>query len=402
LVKAVFDLKQNLYTEQQAIELLTKACTNAQKQLDNSDFKNIRGIYKNYVPKYPPRVPDPKNAPKTYTSMTPEERRQRLAESNAFLDRARTHSTTFIHPVFDPYYRLVPGLTLIGARTGEGKSTVASNLVHRFVKDNPLKSVLYISNEETSADVLNRIACIDCKIPFKNFRERSLEAELVKRVTERAEALTTGIEVVEKPEFDMTALEDVQGVLNAAVTMENVGLIVIDYLQTIHKSTSQPTLEEIRVSKEMGHFLREYGKQATFPLVAFAQLKPRSEAAEFSARIHNDRTMLHHAVAGIEVKPDFKTLRTEFVMQKLRFGDSQGKSVFLKFAFGRFEPLSDEQLKELGSGKAESAKSFASFEKAMNELRENDDPAERTTQTTPDPPQALTTHLKTAPVRESD
>ena len=344
LVKAAFDYKQNCYPKDVCIEQLTKAATNATRTLDKEDLFHIHDIYERRGQKYDARKPEEVTLP--YNRMTIDERSRALAESQAIQDEAILTSTTFISPEFDGHYRLMMGMTLVAACSGHGKSTSAAHLVHQFITDHPDREVLYVSNEEPAATVLNRIACIDIGLSFRDWRNNKMSQEAVARMKARATELVNQIEVVEKKTHDMTVLEDVQAVLQRASEIpSSVGLIVIDYLQTVHQSRLRPGMPEWEVSKKLGHFLKEYCKKITIPVVVFAQLKPRSESPDVSSRFCNDKTMYHHAVAVVEVKPDFDAFRTEFILHKLRFGSQQGKSVYLKMnTFGQIVPLTEEDL----------------------------------------------------------
>lgn len=54
IIKSLYDLKKNNYSQEEAIELLKEA--SPQKQLDDEDFRQIKDIYENRDVKYPPRT----------------------------------------------------------------------------------------------------------------------------------------------------------------------------------------------------------------------------------------------------------------------------------------------------------------------------------------------------------
>jgi hypothetical protein len=145
----------------------------------------------------------------------------------------------------------------------------------------------------------------------------------------------------------MTCIEDVKAVFETARnSTDSVRLVVLDYLQTIYRSKLRE-LKAWEVSKEFGFFLQEYGRKVTIPMVVFVQLKPTSQSPDFSERICNDKTVYHHAVTAIEIKPNFDNGLTEFKLHKDRFGQNQGKSVFVQFVDGRYEPVSTEEIERL-------------------------------------------------------
>lgn len=244
----------------------------------------------------------------------------------------------FIGSEFDGIYALTQGLILVAAKSGNAKSTTAANILAHFLESDKVGRAIVISNEESLESIYNRIACGMAKLPFIQYHKGELSQEKCEFIESSAEAIIRSgrVLVVDDGEWDMTILEDVQAVLEFAAK-QDVKLVIIDYLQTVNTSSQHPDWDSFRVSKELGFFLKNYGKRVTLPVVVFAQLKPQSESADIMSRFQNDRTIYNHAFDVIEVVPDFETRTTSFIIHKHRFGYAQGKTVTMYFNNGRYE-----------------------------------------------------------------
>lgn len=353
--KAGKDIMEQGYDFEEAITLLTKASTYSPQYLDKTDLHQLEDIYKT-PPKHPPRLKPPlppaARNPTTPLVVTPNsnmlgyqrsEPSARIAEAKE--DRLRKkiaamNGAPFLCSAFDGILKLDMGLYLIGACTGKGKSTTAANLIAHFFLNCPSKEVIVISNEETSSDIYGRVACILRNINFQDYRASRITAEQEANIGSFIDVLAKRIEIVDTTKWDMTCLEDVQAVLEkAGQEQERVGLVVVDYLQTITHSKNDPHMDPLQISKSMGNYLMTYGQSVTIPIAVFAQLKPKADTEEFSSRFQNDRTILNHAVAAIEIVPDFKRKITDFIIHKDRHGDAQGRIVPTRWVGGRFEKI---------------------------------------------------------------
>jgi len=232
------------------------------------------------------------------------------------------------------------GVTVIGGCTGKGKSTTSANLIADFHTRYPGRQALVITNEEVSADVLDRVACVKLGTDFYQYRDGAVPEEVDMRVAEEAEKLFDRIEVVSSSGVDMTCLEDVVEVLNYAASQENINLIAVDYLQTVTWSKERPELNAYEVSKRLGLFLKEYGRKVSIPVIIFAQIQPPPKSdgdwiPDFSSRVQGDKTFVNHCVMAIEILPDFETQTTKFYIHKDRFGATQGHSLDFNWKRGR-------------------------------------------------------------------
>lgn len=265
--------------------------------------------------------------------------RVQLDKDRALREKAQAQSMTFINDEAFTDFRLVQGLYLLGGVSGKGKSTAAANILAAYAEAQPKKKAYVITNEEMSDAVLGRVACIMLRYSYTAYHKRIMPHRERNEVDDLMNQLLDYLYVVNDPAYDMGCLEDVQAVLEYARETGDVGLVLIDYHQTIDSSREHPDWEGFRVHKSMGSYLKEYGRKVDVPVVNLVQLREEGESPGFKSRVENDRTIFNHAFAAIEVVPDFDTGTTTFKIYKDRFGDNPTSEVVMRFNRGRFEPI---------------------------------------------------------------
>lgn len=268
--------------------------------------------------------------PKTF-----EQRRSLYERDKALREAAMRNRVPFISPNFSQDFFLYQGLVLVGGVSGAGKSTTVANILTGYLEHSD-KSAFVISNEDSSETVYNRTACVMLRKNFNKFFNGHLSTYDQQLVYNKAMELVNRVEVVDDPAWDMTCVEDVKSVLEYAATSD-AGIIVIDYFQTVCSSRIDPDMDAVRVSKNFGFYLKEYGKRVGKPVIVFAQLRAKDgDHKEFKTRVENDRTIINHAFQAIEIQPDYAASRTTFIVQKNRFGLKQREEVTMKFDGGRY------------------------------------------------------------------
>jgi len=272
---------------------------------------------------------------RVYQQKSLEEQKERYRHARAVRDQIRRSRIPFISKAFLPGFFLCQGLVVVGAESGRAKSTTCANVLTGFLRSSD-KRALVISNEEATDAVFERVACGLLEINYTEFFRGSLGRETENRVRDCVEnEIIPRVEVVEDERYDMSYLEDVQSVLESAA-INKVGLVLIDYLQVITQSRTNPNWEAYQVSKALGLYLKDYGRGNSIPVVCFAQLHDQSKGPTMAARVQNDKTFYNHGFACIEVIPDFETLRTKFKVHKDRFFGHTGKEVECDFVGGRY------------------------------------------------------------------
>ena len=256
-------------------------------------------------------------------------------KSRALREEIRKKRIPFITPNFLPDFFLCQGMILVGGLSGKGKSTAAANVLAGYLKSNNNGTAIVITNEENTDSIYDRVSCILCGVSYVDFLHHKLKIDDESMVIDTSLELTKQIEVVEDEDWDMSYIEDVQSVLEHAAS-SGVGMVIIDYYQTINASRKDPHAESYMVLKRLGFYLKDYGRKYGIPVVVFAQLNPSGETSELQSRVQNDRTVFNHAFTVIEIVPDFETNLTTFIMHKDRFSNNSGREVIMKYDRGRY------------------------------------------------------------------
>lgn len=279
-----------------------------------------------------------------YERKTAEERLRQYRESKEIRTEIKKNRVPFISARFLRGLWLSQGLVVVGALSGRAKSTTASNVLAGFLKSDPEKTAIVISNEEATDAIYERTACILLEYNYSAYFGGNLGALEEAKIRQCVEnVLIPRVEVVEEGSFDMSYLEDVQAVLESAAR-DKVGIVVIDYLQIITQSRNNPSMESFKISKQLGLYLKDYGKKNGVPVVCFAQLNPESMGGTMQERVQNDKTFFNHGFLCVEVQPDFETLTTKFLVHKDRFFGFTGKEIIADFRGGRYVFQGDEDI----------------------------------------------------------
>lgn len=258
------------------------------------------------------------------------------ANNETLRKRAVSSSLPFITSEITDF-KLSQGLIIIAGKTGQGKSTTLANILAGFMETKaPGDKALVITNEESTASVYNRIACVMLRCSFKGFYNGTIPEAQAEAVSRVAYDLMDHIVVEEgNKQFDMTDSAHVKAALAYAAEGE-YKIALLDYIQTVTKDSEFPDKSAIEVSKELGFFLKDFGRKVAIPVIVFAQLHPTAEYPDFAQRIQNDRTIANHSFVNIEIVPDFENQTTKAIIHKNRFGlINQGQEYTFKFDGGR-------------------------------------------------------------------
>jgi len=336
---AAVDMKEQQYSFDEAISLLKKA--SPVLTLDSKDMSTIEGVFNRDV-KYAPRLPKTEIATIQGVFNLPD-----VVEEIASYDRdslvmedAKTRRVSFMNPCVDKIAYLEPGVTICGALTGTGKTTVALNVSYNFLKNEPVKKVVYISNEMSSSVVKDRVSCL---FLGKSFDYRYLSPEQKEIVRAKSRELSDRFTVVDQNAYDMTVVEEVYSVLEAIERRRgDVGLLIIDYLQTISVSKDPKVRGRYEASKRFGDLLLAYGKRNAPPVLAFAQLKTTKDSVDFTDRVEGDKTICNHSVLTAEIIRTKDTNQSKILFHKDRNGEATGKVAFFLYKNGLLVPQGDE------------------------------------------------------------
>lgn len=281
---------------------------------------------------------DPKNYGRKFKLPSIEEREGCYDQSCKEREMFEVNKQPFMYPGFtaEGDFWLSQGLTLVGARSGHSKSTTAAHILAGFIRYRSDTTALVISNEELTDAIIHRTACVLLGKSYMRFHNKDMGRAEAQEIKEVSRQILKRLVVVNDPAWDTTCLEDVQTILDSAPLI-GVNLVLLDYYQTITHCKANDELESFAVLKKFGRYIREYGMRCPVPVVVMCQLKPSGGSSiEFQDRVQNDKTIYNDAFNAVEIKPDFETRITEFIIHKQRFGVSQGAKVSLQFDRGRY------------------------------------------------------------------
>ncbi len=340
ILKAAMDLKEQGYSYNEATDLLEGATAHYLGYLDEHDIGVIRDVYNNRGGKYEKRLSRRSEAAKPFVPPTEDEQVQQYLDQTARRRRASSQALTFLDPAFDRYYKIENGLTLIGAQTGNGKSTVCYNLIsYLHLAERCSKRILLLSNEATEEEVYSKVACLmlgwDWERDYHNGDDENKLALITGTIKELAKTLTVVTSKLD--EYDTSDLDDVKRILeHAKGESDRYAMVLIDYLQTIVTCKSRRHLKPHEISYSLGSYLKRYAQICDVPVVIFAQLWADSDSRpDFPQRVQYDRMFANHAHTCLEVIPDHGSRTTTIRCHKQRWGPIQRWEVTLQYERGR-------------------------------------------------------------------
>lgn len=273
---------------------------------------------------------------------------RRQFESIASYKKMLDEKITFINEHLTyaiPFTR--ENLYLVCAYTGSGKSTMAANISYPLWQQQ--KKVLVISNEESEADVIYRIACLHLGLNFNDYKKGTMPVAQTGQVMALFKPIQQFVKVIDVDYKDgLTArLEGVQNCLKAVQDDPNneYSCVLIDYMQNINESKEDKTASKFAILDKFKTFLVRYIKASHVPVVLFAQLHSigKRNNPDLDSRIKDYPAISEAATVMIEAIPDFEMKTTDFRIAKDRFG-YQGKRIQCGFDHGRFVHINDEWL----------------------------------------------------------
>jgi predicted ATP-dependent serine protease len=247
-------------------------------------------------------------------------------------------------PVFltDDFNTIVPffekNLIIIGAKSGEGKSTVAANIALGVITQ--AKHCLMITNEEVDTDVFNRVTCLIERWPYSN--HKSFTPHQKETFGKMYEVLGKRLAVINDMSNGTggatTTVQGLKTILDKVVASEvKPGCIIIDYFQNIAEDIDSIGDSEYFVLKRVASLLDKYRKYVGCPIVVMVQMKAQSDSdSDFKFRIEHCKDIYTKATCAMEVVADRKNHCTLFKVHKARFTESLGKEVPVGFDKGRY------------------------------------------------------------------
>ena len=300
-----------------------------------------------------------------------DERAQELAQESADYLEAAAKPLTFINKDFRgvvPFF--AKNLILLGAQTGQGKSTAAANIIRRVIAEkNPITDktgrCLLITNEENIADFYNRITCLLKGWHYVNHDQ--FTAEQKKEFSEMIIKLRHRITVVDDTHVSngvrvtgqTTTVEGIESIFDNLIRdNEFYDCVILDYYQGVTESTKDPTLNEYQVQRKLTQVLEKYRKSYPAPIVVLAQINPpeknkdgEDRVTPMQTRVQGTKIICTRATVIIEMVAHRKDLMTEWIVHKGRYAQSVGEAIKTGYDNGLFVSHTDEFKRKVQANK---------------------------------------------------
>ena len=163
-------------------------------------------------------------------------------------------------------------LIILAARPGMGKSAFALNIATHVAKIEKIPVLIF--NLEMGKDQLtDRIICSECFIDAKKYRDGKLdEDEWTKLANGLADFSSTNIFIDDNSSI---TISEIRSICRKMQMEENIGLVIIDYLQLITPSKGKNTREQ--EVAEISRTLKLIAKELNIPVIALSQLSRANE-----------------------------------------------------------------------------------------------------------------------------
>jgi replicative DNA helicase len=164
-------------------------------------------------------------------------------------------------------------LVILAARPSMGKTALALNIAeHASLTQNV--GTLFVSLEMSSVELADRLLCSLAKVNGMRLRNGSISNEDRRRLVEKAAEMSQApLFVDDTPSRTMT---EIAAAARRLKRRNNLGLVVIDYLQLIEPDNSRDPRQE-QVAK-IARRLKGLARELKVPVMCLAQLNRQAEA----------------------------------------------------------------------------------------------------------------------------
>lgn len=169
-------------------------------------------------------------------------------------------------------YGLMPSsLILLAARPGMGKTSFALNIASNAARINPEKKVAIFSLEMSREQLVERMLSSEGRVSADSLKTGKIERSEWRGINEAAEMLNS-VELY----IDDTAAMTIGEMKAKLRRMENLGLVVVDYLQLM--STGRKDGNRVLEVSELTRNLKLLAKELNVPVITLSQLSRGTES----------------------------------------------------------------------------------------------------------------------------
>lgn len=283
-----------------------------------------------------------------------------VSSSNQYIDAAKK-SMCFMNEDFRlvvPFFK--KNLILIGADTGDGKSTTVANVIYSTVTNiNPatgkLGRVLVLSNEEAPEDFYNRITAVHLGLKYTNHNlitdeEKDQYAKFIPLWCKNDRLSIIG-DTYQGISGWTTTLEGIEKIFTSLLESGNPpDVVILDYYQNVKRSKNDPELDQYKVQAMFAAFLDKMKLVYPGPIVVMAQMKRLTgdeDTTPFNVRLKGSKEICDKATFIAEITPERALLRSKWKVWKSRFNDSAGENLLVGYDRGKFVPYSEDFQKSI-------------------------------------------------------
>ena len=253
----------------------------------------------------------------------------------------------FVNQALSTVCPLCPGgIYLVGAASGTGKSTFTAATAHGLYVQG-LRTFI-VSNEETEAKILARIACVDLDIDFNLYVQDKLPTSYRKQIAQKILEIEPYVTVMDDP-IASTTLEKIESILQEVNDSGKYSCVVVDFLQRINKSMVVPSIERTDALYRFKDIATDYAQHAKVPVIVMTQLVPLSSdetERNFESRIKWAKGWIEAAAAAIEIIKIKGIPVSTFYVAKGRFSKAE-VSISCKYENGKFTYVTKNELQEI-------------------------------------------------------
>lgn len=276
----------------------------------------------------------------------------RIRRDNAEYMESAQHCLQFICKTFDdiiPFFR--KNTIVIGAPTGQGKSTIVANLAMSVMSQkHPMTKkggrVLILSNEEDPGDLYNRVTSIIKGFSYTNHNSFTVEQKKILDETIPILAKDGRLTIIGNSHVDdsgnlITNLTNtVEGIKtifeNLIKNKQMFDVVIIDYYQNVNSSKDNPGLGPYQVQEKFCSYLDEIKNLYPAPIVVLTQMKKDDEDTPFDIRIRGAKMLATKATVFVEMETDHENHRTKCTVRKGRYVKGLGREFYIGYDRGKF------------------------------------------------------------------
>jgi replicative DNA helicase len=165
---------------------------------------------------------------------------------------------------------LHPGLYVIGARPGAGKTSFALWLARQVATAPTPKRVVYVSLDVARRDLVRKMMAAEARTPFRDLDMGTLTEPMQRSVDEAAKVI--GAWPVDIVDAAYLTVHEIRATVRrrALECVDGIGLVVVDYLQLV--AAAAPDQADDELTLEIVQTLKRLAMECRVPVLAMSQM----------------------------------------------------------------------------------------------------------------------------------